>query len=82
MFQDFLKANTKASSENASKSGFLKLLNIKSKNHDTAAFDVKAFSKILETKYLGLLGLDIDYYSNTNSTDTIYKIINFIDKNS
>jgi hypothetical protein len=82
MFQDFLKANTKASSENASKSGFLKLLNIKSKNHDTAAFDVKAFSKILETKYLGLFNLDIDYYSNTNSTDTIYKIINFVDKNS
>jgi len=82
IFQDFLKSNIKVSNENTSKSGFLNLLNIKAKNYDTNIFDVKAFLKILEDKYLGLFGLDVDYYSNANSVDAIYKIINFVDKNS
>jgi hypothetical protein len=82
MFQDFLKANTKVSNISQTKYAFLNMLNIKPKNHDTSAFEPKAFANMLEKKYLGLFGLDIDYYSNGSSTEAISKIINFIDKHS
>jgi len=82
MFQDFLKANNKVSNVSTTKYAFLNILNIKPKNHDTSVFEPKAFANMLEKKYLGLFGLDIDYYSNGYSTEAISKIINFIDKHS
>lgn len=82
MFQDFLKANIKVSNADSTKCGFLSILNIKPKNHDTTAFDPKEFANALEKKYLGLFNLDIDYYSNSHATEAISKIINFIDKHS
>jgi hypothetical protein len=78
-FQEFVKVYAGLSNNASTDVKFLELFGIKPKKHSELSIDPSEFKKMLNEKYLGVLGIG-DSYSTVSAP--IYKIINFIDEKS